>query len=43
MLAGGEIDPAGFDRTLGAVRAWGDRPDAAIWFARCWAEGVRES
>lgn len=30
-----------FDTALRATRAWGRRPDAAIWFGLCWAEGVR--
>jgi SAM-dependent methyltransferase len=39
---------AGFERKayeagLAALRAWADRPDAALWFAICWAEGVRPS
>src|SRR5262249_49128663 len=28
--------------TLRAVRAWGRRPDAAIWYGLCWAEAVRD-
>jgi ubiquinone/menaquinone biosynthesis C-methylase UbiE len=30
-----------FDRTLRAMRQWGRRSDAAIWYSLCWAEGVR--
>jgi ubiquinone/menaquinone biosynthesis C-methylase UbiE len=30
-----------FDETLSAIRRWGRRPDAAIWYSLCWAEGVR--
>ena len=30
-----------FDAAIAATRAWGERPDAAFWFARCWAEGIR--
>jgi len=30
-----------FDAALRETRAWGRRPDAAIWFGLCWAEGVR--
>ncbi|OLD62202.1 MAG: hypothetical protein AUI33_13715 [Ignavibacteria bacterium 13_1_40CM_2_61_4] len=41
ILQGGDLDGARFDAAIGAVRAWGGRPDAAFWFARCWAEGVR--
>lgn len=32
---------AEFERTVGALREWAQRPDGAIWFARCWAEGVK--
>jgi ubiquinone/menaquinone biosynthesis C-methylase UbiE len=30
-----------FDRTLRAMRQWGRRSDAALWYSLCWAEGVR--
>jgi len=30
-----------FDQALRAMREWGRRPDAAIWYGLCWAEGVR--
>ena len=39
----GLFDAADFDETCDAVRAWGRRPDAAIWFATPWAEGVRRA
>ena len=29
------------DPTLGTFAAWGRRPDAALWYAVCWAEGKR--
>jgi len=35
------LDPAVFDETLTHFAAWGKRPDAALWFSICWAEGVR--
>jgi len=41
ILKGGELDGARIDAGIAAIRAWGERPDAAFWFARCWAEGVR--
>jgi len=39
-------DPLGlttkqFKDAIGAVREWSCRPDAAIWYSLCWAEGVR--
>jgi SAM-dependent methyltransferase len=30
-----------FDRAIDDLRAWGERPDAAIWYAMAWAEGRR--
>jgi SAM-dependent methyltransferase len=34
--------PAGqFEATVAATRAWARRPDAAVWYALAWAEGVR--
>jgi ubiquinone/menaquinone biosynthesis C-methylase UbiE len=41
IVAGGRIDDAALDSALAALREWGARPDAAFWFARCWAEGTR--
>ena len=32
-----------FEQALSAVREWGRRPDAALWYAVSWAEGVRTS
>jgi SAM-dependent methyltransferase len=41
VLAQALLDAGTFDGALAAVRAWGRRPDAAIWYAVAWAEGVR--
>jgi ubiquinone/menaquinone biosynthesis C-methylase UbiE len=41
IMETGKIDRPRFDAAIAAVRTWGDRSDAAFWFARCWAEGVR--
>ena len=41
LLDVGEVDEAAFDACLAAVRHWGGRPDAAIWYATSWAEGRR--
>ena len=30
-----------FDRALRAMRQWGRRSDAALWYGLCWAEGLR--
>jgi SAM-dependent methyltransferase len=35
------LAPDLFDGALRSLRAWGRRPDAAIWFSICWAEGTR--
>lgn len=41
-VLGAHLDPELFDQGLVAVREWGRRPDAALWYAVAWAEGVRE-
>ena len=41
VLAGGAISNAEFDATLGAVRAWGQLPDAAAWYFMAFAEGLK--
>lgn len=41
VVAGGDLEAATFDRTIEAIHVWGERPDAALWFSRCWAEGVK--
>lgn len=41
VIATGFTDAAGFDRTLEAFAEWSRRPDAAFWYAICWAEGQR--
>jgi hypothetical protein len=38
-IATGLVDDPAFEAVLSRVRAWGKRPDAAIWYSRCWAEG----
>ncbi len=41
IVANGDAGAAAIDETVASVREWKSRPDAALWFARCWAEGVR--
>ena len=41
MLEFGLFDARTFEEAVAALRAWKHRPDAAIWFAMAWAEGVR--
>lgn len=41
ILATAGLDRPWFDQGLHSIRAWARRPDAAVWFALCWAEGVR--
>lgn len=41
IVAGGLLMAESFEAGLAALRTWGRRPDAAIWFARAWAEGRR--
>ena len=39
MLAVGDVNAAAIDLALESVRSLTARPDAALWYARCWAEG----
>jgi len=41
ILSTAHIEPEFFDQALAALRTWSTRPDAAFWFAMCWAEGSR--
>jgi len=41
MAAGGLLGATEIDAALDAFLDWGGRPDAAIWYAICFAEGVR--
>lgn len=36
----GLADAALIDRAFADARAWATRPDAAMWYPMCWAEGV---
>jgi ubiquinone/menaquinone biosynthesis C-methylase UbiE len=40
LLEGG-IEEAALNDCLAAIQEWGTRPDAAMWYAVSWAEGVR--
>lgn len=41
MLDFGLLDARTFEESVAALRDWKHRPDAAIWFAMAWTEGVR--
>lgn len=41
IVGGGLLEGDSFDRALDGLRAWAQRPDAAFWYAICWAEGTR--
>lgn len=41
MVSGGLIVEAYMSETLANLQEWKRRPDAAIWYAVAWAEGVR--
>ncbi|MGH7741749.1 MAG: methyltransferase domain-containing protein, partial [Candidatus Eiseniibacteriota bacterium] len=43
MAAAGAPKGDAFDQVLRDFGEWGKRPDAAIWFGRCWAEGVKRA
>jgi len=41
ILTTAHLDEALFDQAIAALREWSALPDAAFWFATCWAEGRR--
>jgi SAM-dependent methyltransferase len=41
ILDAGPLEGSFFEQALAAFRAWSTRPDAALWFAVSWAEGIR--
>jgi SAM-dependent methyltransferase len=41
IVSTAHIEEDAFDQTIGALKTWSTYPDAALWFAMCWAEGVR--
>lgn len=43
ILAHAFFDETYFDETIASFRAWSQRPDAAIWYALSWAEGVKRA
>lgn len=42
ILKASSLDAASFDDAIRALREWANRPDAAIWYAIGWAEGLKE-
>lgn len=41
IIDGDLLEEAAFDAAAESYRTWSRRPDAALWFSMCWAEGVR--
>jgi len=41
VLAQSFLSAEYFDAALQAMEAWRRRPEAALWYAICWAEGIR--
>jgi ubiquinone/menaquinone biosynthesis C-methylase UbiE len=41
MLSDGHTDADSFAAAMAAYDVWRGRPDATIWYGRCWAEGAR--
>jgi SAM-dependent methyltransferase len=41
ILTTAHLEESAFDAAIAALDDWGNRPDAAFWFAMCWAEGTR--
>ena len=42
IVGGGMMGAADFDAALAAFSQWSALPQAAFWYAICWAEGVRK-
>lgn len=42
ILSAAQIEEDAFDHAIEALMRWATRPDAAFWFAMCWAEGTRK-
>jgi SAM-dependent methyltransferase len=41
MLSENLLTERQYDAAVTSVEAWGRRPDAALWYVTCWAEGKR--
>lgn len=41
ILSTARLDQKWFDQGIAALKKWSGLPDAALWFAMCWAEGSR--
>jgi hypothetical protein len=41
LLQTGKVSPPSFDAAMSALGAWARLPEAAMWYAISWAEGVR--
>lgn len=41
VLARGRLEEDELERGLAALEEWSRRPEAALWYATCWAEGRR--
>jgi SAM-dependent methyltransferase len=41
ILSTSHIEEDAFDQAIEALEIWSTSPDAAFWFAMCWAEGAR--
>jgi len=42
ILSAGLLERAAFEEGCSAISAWGRRPDSAMWFGMCWADGIRQ-
>ena len=41
VLAGGELPDSEIESGITALKSWSKRPEAALWYATCWAEAHR--
>jgi SAM-dependent methyltransferase len=42
VVAAGLIEAAEFDAAIANLRTWRERPDVALWYGICWAEGTKK-
>ena len=41
VQAGGELPDSEIAAGIAALKSWSKRPEAALWYATCWAEAHR--
>jgi SAM-dependent methyltransferase len=41
ILSAGNLEPFAVEKAIEELQIWRQRPDPAIWFSICWAEGIK--